>query len=195
MEVCPLNTTVTAANYTAQGEVLSPIGTVIALQNPATDQFFLSFDQLGTQTHVVVEPTPVAPTPVDLPPVADVGVRTFAQVNSSLSALTGVPTTQSAVAQTYQAVQQQLPSAPTFEGFLASNQVGVAQLAIQYCNVMVNTPALQAADVSGRDVRRLAVLDAGRHQFGDQRAGRARARHGSQQPAGRVARSPTSSTP
>ena len=35
----PLNTTVTAANYTPQGEVLSNIGTVIGLQSgPATDQ-------------------------------------------------------------------------------------------------------------------------------------------------------------
>jgi hypothetical protein len=140
----PLNTTVTSANYTSRGELLSPIGTVIALQNPATDQFFLSFDQLGSQTNVVVEPTPVASAPTDLAPVSAIGVRTFAQINSSLSALTGVPTSQSAVSQTYQTVQQQLPSDPTFEGFLSSNQVGIAQLAIQYCNVMINTPTLQA---------------------------------------------------
>ena len=45
----PLNTTVTAANYTSQGEVLSNIGTVIGLENgPLTDQFFLQFDQLGS---------------------------------------------------------------------------------------------------------------------------------------------------
>ena len=44
----PLNTTITAANYTAQGEVLSNIGTVIGLENgPLADQFFLQFDQLG----------------------------------------------------------------------------------------------------------------------------------------------------
>ena len=57
----PLNTTVTAANYTPQGEVLSNIGTVIGLENgPLADQFFLQFDQLGSQTNVIVEPTPVA---------------------------------------------------------------------------------------------------------------------------------------
>jgi len=38
------------------------------------------------------------------------------------------------------AVQQQLPPTPTLEGFSSANQVGVAQLAIQYCNVMVNNP-------------------------------------------------------
>src|SRR6202166_1571515 len=58
----PLNTTVTAAGYTATGEVLSTVGTVIGLQSgPLTDQFFLTFDQLGSQTHVVVEPTPTPP--------------------------------------------------------------------------------------------------------------------------------------
>ena len=141
----PLSTTVTAANYTAQGEVLSNIGTVIGLENgPLTDQFFLSFDQLGSQTHVVVEPTPTAPAPTLGPVVADVGVRTFAQVNSTLSVLTGVPTTNAAVTQTYMSVQQQLPSVPTLEGFSSANQVGVAQLAVQYCNTMMNTPSLQA---------------------------------------------------
>jgi len=69
-------------------------------------------------------------------------VRTFAQINSSLSKLTGVPTTNAAVMQTYTTVQQQLPSDPTLEGFSSANQVGVAQLAIQYCNVAVTTPAL-----------------------------------------------------
>ncbi len=142
----PLNTTVTAGNYTAQGELLSPIGTVIALQSgPLTDQFFLSFDQLGSATHVTVEATPVAGAPVDLAPVSAIGVRTFAQINSSLSALTGVPTSEPDVFATYQLVQQQLPAVPTFESFSSANQVGIAQLAIQYCNVAVNTPSLQAA--------------------------------------------------
>jgi hypothetical protein len=141
----PLNTTVTAANYTPQGEVLSNIGTVIGLQSgPATDQFFLTFDVLGSQSHVVVEPTPTAPAPAPGPLVADIGVRTFAQVNATLSALTGVPTSNPSVVATYQAVQQQLPTTATLESFSAANQVGVAQLAIQYCNVAVNTPALQS---------------------------------------------------
>jgi hypothetical protein len=139
----PLNTTVTAAKYTAQGELLSSIGTVIAIQSgPLTDQFFLSFDQLGTKTHSTIEALPIPIAPVDLAPVSAVGVRTFAQINSSLSKLTGVPTTNAAVMQTYTTVQQQLPSDPTLESFSSANQVGVAQLAIQYCNVAVTTPAL-----------------------------------------------------
>jgi len=141
----PLNTTVTAANYTPTGEVLSNIGTVIGLENgPLTDQFFLQFDQLGTATNVIAEPVPVAP-PAPLGPImADVGVRSFAQVNSTLSALTGVPSTNAAVTATYQSVQQQLPTVNTLEAFSSANQVGIAQLAVQYCNEMMTTPALQA---------------------------------------------------
>jgi len=140
----PLNTTVTAAGYTATGEVLSTVGTVIGLQSgPLTDQFFLTFDQLGSQTHVVVEPTPTPPGFAPGPIAADIGVRTFAQVNSTLSQLTGVPVNNPAVSATYLAVQQQLPSNPTLEGFSSSNQIGVAQLAIQYCNAAVNSPTLQ----------------------------------------------------
>jgi Concanavalin A-like lectin/glucanases superfamily len=140
----PLNTTVTAAGYTATGEVLSTVGTVIGLQSgPLTDTFFLTFDQLGSQTHVVVEPTPTPPPFAPGPIVADIGVRTFAQVNSTLSQLTGVPASTPAVNATYLAVQQQLPSDPTLEGFSSSNQIGIAQLAIQYCNAAVNSPTLQ----------------------------------------------------
>jgi hypothetical protein len=135
----PLNTTISPANFTAQGELLSPIGTVIGLQGgPLTDQFFLTFDVLGSHKNVVVEGLPAIPADAPGPVVADVGVRTFAQVNSTLSALTGVPTTDPNVAATYLAVQQQLPATPTLEGFSSANQVGVAQLAIQYCNVMVH---------------------------------------------------------
>jgi hypothetical protein len=146
----PLDTTVTSAAYTPQGEVLSNVGTIIALQSgPLTDQFFLTFDQLGGKSDVVVEPVP-QPTPVALGPVvADIGVKTFAQINSTLSVLTGVPTSQPAVAATYLAVQQQLPTLPTLEGFSSADQVGVAQLAIQYCNVMVNTPSYAAVVLPG----------------------------------------------
>jgi hypothetical protein len=74
--------------------------------------------------------------------VAAVGVRTFAQINSTLSKLTGVATTNTAVMQTYTTVQQQLPSDPTLESFSSANQVGIAQLAIQYCNAAVNNTQL-----------------------------------------------------
>ena len=146
----PLKTTITGANYTSAGESLSSIGTVIGLQGgPLTDQFFLTFDVLGSHSDVVVEALPTAPAPAPGPVVADIGVKTFAQINSTLSALTGVPTTDANVTATYQAVQQQLPPTPTLEAFSSANQVGIAQLAIQYCNEMVNNPQYAATVLPG----------------------------------------------
>jgi Concanavalin A-like lectin/glucanases superfamily len=146
----PLNTTVTAAAYKSTGEVLSSVGTVIGLQNgPLTDEFFLSFDQLGTKSYTTAEQTFTASVPAPLAPVASIGVRTFAQINASLSALTGVPMNQAAVAATYQLVIQQLPATSTLESFSSANQVGIAQLAVQYCNVAINTPAYAAALLPG----------------------------------------------
>ena len=154
----PLDTTVTAANYKFNGEVLSQVGTVIPIQSgPLSDQFFLSFDQLGTATHVTVEATPVAAAPADIAMVANVGVRTFAQINSSLRILSGVAANPSAVSTadmqtittTYAAVQQQLPAGPTLEGFSSANQVGIAQLAVAYCNAMVDSPAIAAQVLPG----------------------------------------------
>jgi hypothetical protein len=147
----PLNTSITAAGYTPQGEVLSTVGTVIALESgPATDQFFLQFDLLGTAKDVIVEasPCPVGQTTCSQalnlgPTMADVGVRSFAQINSTYSQLTGVPTTNASVVTTYQSVQQQLPAVNTLEAYSSADQVGVAQIAVQYCNQVMSTPALQ----------------------------------------------------
>jgi hypothetical protein len=88
----PLNTTVTSANYTSQGEVLSNVGTVIGLQSgPADGQFFLQFDTAGQPDRRDRRGHARDAAPALGPVVADVGVRTFAQVNSTLSQLTGVP--------------------------------------------------------------------------------------------------------
>ncbi|HEX4150980.1 MAG TPA: LamG domain-containing protein [Steroidobacteraceae bacterium] len=155
----PLSTTITAANYSAtSGDILSTVGTVIALENgPSTDQFFLQFDTLGTAHDVIVEATP-QPTSLALgPPAADFGVRTFAQVNSTFAQLTGVPTSNSAVATTYQSVQQQLPAVNTLEAYSSANQVGVAQLAVQYCNQVMLSPTLQAKVFPGVNFSALSL--------------------------------------
>jgi len=137
----PLNTTITAANYTSSGDILSTVGTVIALENgPLSDQFFLQFDTLGTAHDVIVEATP-QPAGLSLgPPMADFGVRSFAQVNSTFSQITGVPTSNTQVAATYLSVQEQLPAVNTLEAYSSANRVGVAQLAVQYCNQVMSGP-------------------------------------------------------
>ena len=142
----PLSTTITAAAYSSTaGDVLSSVGTVIALENgPLTDQFFLQFDTLGTAHDVVVEATPQPTTLALGPPAADFGVRSFAQVNSTFSQLTGVPTSNSSVVTTYQSVQQQLTAINTLEAYSSAKQVGVAQLAVQYCTQIMSGPTAAA---------------------------------------------------
>jgi hypothetical protein len=155
----PLSTTITAASYSpTAGDILSSVGTVIGLENgPLTDQFFLQFDTLGTAHDVIVEATPQAATLALGPPAADFGVRTFAQVNSTFSQLTGVPTSNASVVTTYQSVQQQLPAINTIEAYSAANQVGVAQLAVQYCNQVMLSPSLQQKIFPGVNFASLAL--------------------------------------
>jgi Concanavalin A-like lectin/glucanases superfamily len=142
-----VNINVTDAAYTAtSGQLLSEVGTVIGLQKgPAADQFFLSFENINGHTDVRTEAQIVVPTAADLPAQSDIGMRTFEQLNQSMSRITGVPTTNSGVRSTYLQVQQQLPPVPSIEAFLASHQTGIAQLAIKYCSVMVDTPAARLA--------------------------------------------------
>ena len=127
----------------ATGQVLSDRGTIIALENgAATDEFFLTFEQLGSQTNVFTENSPL--TPPDLPPppvVSDIGVRTFDEVNASMAALTGVDPT--LVQADFQILRQQLPAVENMDGFLSAHQMAIAQLSIQYCSLMVEDTGLR----------------------------------------------------
>jgi len=136
----PMDTVVNASGYDpAKGFPLASVGTVIGLdKGPASDMFFLTFEQLGSQSHVVTEPAPLAPPPPpDGVPVPDIGLKTFDEINATMSVVTGIPVTEAAVAATFDRVRQQLPVNDGIETFLSSQQVGVAQLAIEYCNALV----------------------------------------------------------
>ena len=139
----PLNTTITAANYnSATGELLSNVGAVIALQKgPTSDQFFLTFAQIGSQLHAYTDPTYAIPAPVPGPAAPDLGVRTFERLAQTMSKVTGVPMTDTNVNQVYTSVQSALPPVPDLTAFSAANQTAISQLAIAYCSEMVNTRA------------------------------------------------------
>jgi hypothetical protein len=83
--------------------------------------------------------------PVDSDPESDVGLRTFDELSATLSNITGVAQTEARVRNTYDLVKQALPAIEKFGTFGPAQQTGMAQLAIQYCNVMVDTPALRTA--------------------------------------------------
>jgi hypothetical protein len=151
----PLNTTVSGKGFDPTTDpvsavALSGVGTTIALQKgPSYDQFFLTFEQLGTATNVHTDPTPIAPLPTDVPRPSDIGVRTFDSINTTLSTITSVPKTNAAVSALYQNLQQSLPASADFMGFVASHQTAIAQLSIQYCDALVSDPMLTAAYFPG----------------------------------------------
>lgn len=135
------------------GQLLSSQGAVVALESgPDSDEFFLSFERLGSHTNVVVESSlpPAAPA-ANLPPAADVGLKTFDAINASMARVTGVARTEPAVAATYNTIRQQLPSVANIEGFLSSHQMAITQLAIRYCDSLVETPSLRNSFFPGFD--------------------------------------------
>jgi mono/diheme cytochrome c family protein len=144
----PMSATIGGTNYVAgTGQKITDQGALIALEKgPTDDLFFLSFEHIGALSHV--RPDPVVPppaAPIDSAPESDVGLRTFDELNASLSNITGVPQTESRVRGTYDLVKQALPAIEKLGTFGPAQQTGLAQLAIQYCNVMVDTPALRNA--------------------------------------------------
>ena len=146
-----LDTAVTSADYTAFGQKLSDMGTVIALEKgPESDEFFLTFEILGENANVRTPSIPLAPPPPpDGTPVAEIGVRTFDEINATMSVATGVSSQTGDVVTTYNTIRQQLPAVETIEGFLSSHQVAIAQLAIEYCNALVDDTAARAAYFPG----------------------------------------------
>jgi hypothetical protein len=146
-----LDTAVTDSLYGPQGQPLSNIGTVIGLQKgPESDEFFLTFDVLGSRTNVRTEPVPLAPAPPpDVQRAAAVGLRVFDEINATMSELTGVAPSAPGVKATYDQVRQALPTIENIDAFVSAHPVAIAQLAIQYCDALVNDPAARGAYFPG----------------------------------------------
>lgn len=146
-----MDTTVTSALYSGSGQRLSDLGTIIALEKgTSSDEFFLTFEHIGTHTNVVTEPAPLQPAPpADSDPVPDIGLRTFDEINASMATMSQVDPNTPAVVSTYTTIKQQLPAAEDIEGFLSAHQVAVSQLAIEYCNALVGNTTLRASYFPG----------------------------------------------
>ena len=140
-------------DYTPAGQRLSGLGAVVPLERgPDTDEFFLTFEVLGSHSNVRTEPVPLTPAPPpDVPRPPDIGLRVFDEINATMAEVTGVSPMASDVRQTFQTVRQQLPTVENIEGFLAAHQVAIAQLSIEYCNALVDDTGLRASYFPGFD--------------------------------------------
>ena len=131
------------ALVTTDRQLLSRQCSVVGgLVDPDTDVFQLSFEQLGIFQDPVTPPTPPVPgAEVFGDPVPVLGMRSFARVNASMAAVTGVDPIASGVDATYLELEQQLPSTNDLRSFVSANQVGIAKLGVEYCDAVVEDVA------------------------------------------------------
>ena len=138
-----LNTVVDAPMFE-----LSSLGTVMGQdKGSASDAFILTFEELGVLSNVLPEPAPgvlsiTADTRAVIP---QSGVRTFDQVNNTMAALTGISVATTNVATVFTQLRQQLPSNSNVMSFLPGQQIGIAKLATEYCDSMVENGTARAA--------------------------------------------------
>jgi hypothetical protein len=141
------------------GQPLSVLGAVVPLEKgPENDLFFLTFDDIdGTLYNRPDDPTLVI-TPTDLPAAARVGIRTFDEIAASYESILEVDrlmvyttngVTAAHVDETYQELRQSLPAIADINTFLSSNQVAIAQLAIQFCDAAIGSNASPNPNAEG----------------------------------------------
>ncbi len=137
-----MDTSVNGSYDSQLGQQLSPLGTVIALEKGASsDEFFLTFESIGTERRPYTESRPTVPDDPADPGEAvesDIGIRTFEEINATIAAITGIPVTNAAVNSVYTDYTQQLPTVEAIDAFLPSHQMAIAQLALTSCSELVN---------------------------------------------------------
>ena len=137
----------------ASRQDISPMGTIVPVQKgPSSDEFFLTFERLGDQTNVRIEadPQPLPPSP-DIADQSDIGIRTFDEINATLSQITGVSLNDSNVTSVYQNVKQALPTTEDVGTFASAQQMAVTQLAIEYCSAWMDDTGRRTTDFPGFD--------------------------------------------
>ena len=140
-----LNTRINSSYDPQLGQVLSSQGTIITLENgPDSDEFFLTFEKIGSLERDYTEALPAIPSdPLESGPVSpldsDIGVRTFQEINTTIAEMTGVPVINGVVNSVYSDYIQQLPSVEAIDAFLPSHQMAIAQLSLTSCSELVNT--------------------------------------------------------
>ena len=147
-----LDTEITTASYSAAtGQPLLNLGTVLPLEKgPDEDEFFLTFDTLGTNTfNRPPPPTPPAPPQQVLPPASVIGVRTFDEISATLAELTGVSQNDAGVRAAVDEVRQSLPAIPSIDAYVSSQQAAIGSLAIEYCHALMENATLRTATFPG----------------------------------------------
>jgi len=145
-----MDTMLSASLFEELGQPLSNIGAVLPLERGAdTDEFFLTFDLLGGESYARTFEPPLVISEGDLPQAERFGVRTFDEINATMAAITTVDPEDPNVDLTFRNLRQSLPATENPVAFLSSHQVAIAQMAIEYCNALVNDGPKSAAYFQG----------------------------------------------
>jgi hypothetical protein len=138
-----LNDMLSASEFVELGQPLSALGAVLPLEKgPDSDDFFLTFDVLAGNSFDRPDDPTLVITPVNVADedrAAQIGLRTFDEINATYSAALGIDWTDFPnVNDTYMELRQSLPAIEDINTFLSSHQVAIAQLAIAYCDALIN---------------------------------------------------------
>jgi hypothetical protein len=149
-----VNATVTQAR-----QILSGLCSVVPKDLGSNlDQFSIWFDIIAATNVFVPEPPPVvSPDNSVLDPLPETGIRDFDRINNTLAEITGVDPSDPDILETFEEVRQQLPMDYDVRSFVSAMQVGIAKLALEYCNELVDSPALRSAFFPGFNFNRDAV--------------------------------------
>lgn len=149
-----INTAVSGNSFTIDDEPLQQAGTIVPLENgPENDVFFLAFEEINGELDGTSSPV-IEDFGYNYPNAkfAQIGLRTFDEVNRSFSWITGIPIDSNAVSgitgktisQTFTTVRRSLASVSDFQTYMASHQMAVTQLAGAYCDALVEDAGLRA---------------------------------------------------
>ena len=120
------------------GLELSSQGAVIPMElGPMADQFRLEFEILGNQSGLAETVAPPAPPPLPADvPEPDAGVRSFSQVNDTMSLLTGIDPNSNVVRDRYNDLRDSLPPTSDMLAFGSAQQIAIQRLAKTYCGAV-----------------------------------------------------------
>jgi len=163
-----LNMNIDGSVYTPEaGQVLSIVGSIIPQeQGAAIDEFFLSFETLGSNGSAFTEPVASNPVLTDPAPVTEIGVRMFDEINQTMAQLSGIDPNLPSIGGTqvndgadgvFTTYRQQFPASAYAEGFLSAHQMAIAQLAMTYCDELFEDTAKRDAYFNGFNFNQTAA--------------------------------------
>jgi hypothetical protein len=113
-------------------------------QGAAADQFAVEFEILGIYEDPVVTSFPATPLVTPSGEVLPLeGLRNFDRINETMASVTGVDPNSDGPRQAFEELTESLPGDYDLRAFSSSDQVAISKLALEYCDRLVETPALR----------------------------------------------------